>query len=351
MTILIRHAELCDFLVGVLEGFGADSHQARIACEALVWSDLIGRTTHGVWRFPSYVKRFRQGLLKSPCSPDITVTSASTLRIDGDGGFGHYLGHLAVEQAVSQARSSGVSVATVRNSNHFGTAGYYVDKAANSEMLGIAVSNSIAKVAPAGGVAPVFGTNPFAFAAPRKNARPILLDMATSAVSGGSVIRARQKNEKLPEGVLVDRDGKYITDAALADDGVMLPFGGAKGAGLSLLVELLSGVIADAKLSTEVRSMFNDFSGNGDNGHCFIVIDIGKLLPIDEYYERIEQLVAIMKSSAVSTGDDVRLPGESRWKIMEKRLADGVPLESELVTELVDLAAAANVELPGALLN
>ena len=350
MTTSIRHVELCDFLVKVLESFGADSHQAGIVCNALVWSDLIGRSTHGVWRFPAYVKRFREGLLKCPCSPVVSVIGASITRIDGDGGFGHYIGHIAIEQAISQARNSGVSVVTVHKSNHFGAAGYYVGKAANNEMLGIVVSNSIAKVAPAGGVTPVFGTNPIAFAVPRRNARPILFDMATSAVSGGSVIRAREQQERLPGGVLVDRDGNFIIDASLADDGVMLPFGGAKGAGLSLLVELLSSVIADASLSTEVRSMFSDFSGNGDNGHCFIVIDIGRLLPMDKYYRRVEQLVAIIKSSAASIGEDVRLPGELRWKTMDERLATGVPLELDLVRKLRELAATANVELPGALL-
>lgn len=349
MTISIQHVELNDFLVKILESFGADSYQARIFCEALVWSDLIGRPTHGVWRFPAYVKRFREGLLKCPCSPVVSVLSASTTRIDGDSGFGHYIGHVAVEQAISQARDSGVSMVTVHSSNHFGTAGYYVDKVASSEMLGIVVSNSIAKVAPAGGVAPVFGTNPFAFTVPRKNARPILLDMATSAVSGGSIIRAREQQQRLPEGVLVDRSGDFITDASLADDGVMLPFGGAKGAGLSLLVELLSGVIAGASLSTEVRSMFNDFSGNGNNGHCIIAIDIGKLLPMDDYYKRIEQLVEIIKSSAASTGEEVRLPGEKRWEIMDERLSTGVPLELDLLGKLRELAATANVELPDAL--
>lgn len=349
MTTSIRHVELCNFLVKVLESFGADSHQADIVCYALVWSDLIGRPTHGVWRFPAYVKRFRGGLLKCPCSPVVSVTGASTTCIDGDGGFGHYIGHIAIEQAISQARNSGVSFVTVHGSNHFGAAGYYVDKAAKSEMLGIVVSNSIAKVAPAGGVTPVFGTNPIALAVPRHNAKPILLDMATSAVSGGSVIRARENQEQLPEGVLVDHNGNFITDASRADDGVMLPFGGAKGAGLALFIELLSSVIAGASFSTQVRSMFNDFSGNGNNGHCFIVIDIGRLLPMDMYYSRVEQLVATIKSSAGPTGEDVRLPGELRWKTMNERLVTGVPLELDLVRQLQELATTANVDLPSAL--
>jgi LDH2 family malate/lactate/ureidoglycolate dehydrogenase len=268
------------------------------------------------------------------------------LRIDGDRGFGHYIGHIAIDHAVEQASESGVSVVAVHGSNHFGVGAYFVERAARRQMLCIATSNSIAKVAPTGGAVPVFGTNPFAFGVPRENADPVILDMATSATSGGSIIMARERQEQLPEGVVVDRDGRFITDPLLADQGVLLPFGGPKGSGLAFMVEVLSGVVAGAVLSHKVRSMFNDFSGNGDNGHCFIVIDPSRFVPLKQYYGELERLIALMKSSAVSPGSTVFLPGERRWHIMRQHLRSGIPIDPELADVLLGLAAETKIEPP-----
>jgi LDH2 family malate/lactate/ureidoglycolate dehydrogenase len=337
---------LVDFSVDVLTGKGADETQARIFAEALVWSDRIGRPTHGVWRLPAYVKRFVEGLIKCPCEPTFVQGGASIAAMDGDSGFGHVVGHYAMEKAIEMAAETGVGVVTAKHSNHFGTGGYFVDLAAQRGMLGIATSNSIAKLAPFGGVAPVFGTNPLALGVPRGNGQGIILDMATAAVSGASVIRAAENGETLPEGVLVDRQGNPMTDATRADEGAMLPFGGAKGAGLAFFVELLSGVISGAALSTGVRSMFNNFTGNGDNGHCFIAIDLSKLMPLEIYYARLEDLVAQMKAASPEGGPELRLPGESRWRIMAECAAEGVKLDDKMLAALQVLADQHGLSLP-----
>lgn len=337
---------LIDFSVSVLTGSGADEAQARIFSEALVWSDRIGRPTHGVWRLPAYVKRFTEGLIKCPCEPTFDIGGASIGALDGDSGFGHYVGHIAMQKAIELAGETGVGLITARHSNHFGTGAYFVDLAAQQGMLGIATSNSIAKLAPFGGVAPVFGTNPLAIGAPRGNGQAIILDMATAAVSGASVIRAAESGETLPEGVLVDRQGQPMTDPTRADEGAMLPFGGAKGAGLAFIVELLSGVITGAALSSGVRSMFNNFSGNGDNGHCFIAIDLKRLMPMETYYVQLEALVAQMKAASPEGGPEVRLPGESRWRIMEECAAEGVKLDAKMIAALETLADEHGLSLP-----
>ena len=337
-----------DFAVAVLSDAGADPAQARIFAHALLWSDRIGRPTHGVWRLPAYLKRFVEGLIKCPCEPRFDIGGPSIGALDGDGGFGHVVGHLGMQKAIELAADSGVGLIAARGSNHFGTGGYFVDLAARRGMLGIATSNSIAKLAPFGGVAPVFGTNPLAIGAPRGNGEPIILDMATAAVSGASVIRAAENGETLPEGILVDRQGQPMTDPGRAGEGAMLPFGGAKGAGLVFFVELLSAVISGAALSSGVRSMFNDFSGNGGNGHCFIAIDLARLLPLESYYARLEELVGQMKAASPGDGE-VRLPGESRWRILAESTARGVRLEAKMIAELQRLAERHGVVLPVAL--
>src|SRR2546430_1724762 len=192
------------------------------------------------------------------------------------------------------ATDAGIGLVTVRNSNHFGAGGYFVDLVARARMLGIATSNSVAKLAPYGGVKPVFGTNPIAIGIPRAAEPPIVVDMATAAVSGGSVLRAAERRESIAEGIVVDADGQPITDARRAGQGAMLPFGGAKGSSLALFVEVLAAVLAQGALSTEVRSMFDDSAGEARVGHCFLVIDVGRVVALDDYASRLEQLVAPM---------------------------------------------------------
>lgn len=346
MSQRVAASTLIDFIVTLLSNEGADQEQAGIFASALVWSDLIGRSTHGVWRLPAYITRFKKGLIKCPCKPVTHTVSASVATINGDSGFGHYLGHFGMQQAITLAKESGAGIATVSHSNHFGTGAYFVNLAAREGMLGIATSNSIAKLAPAGGRAPVFGTNPIAFGVPRSHARPIIIDMSTAATSGASVIQAAEKGETLPEGILIDREGRPIVDPAKASEGVMLPFGGAKGSGLAFMVELLSGVITGAALSSQVRSMFSDFSGNGDNGHCFIAVDLKKILPMDIYSSQLEALIDQMRASSPQDGPQVRLPGELRWQTLERQTQEGITLETHIIEELIRLADQFNMPPP-----
>jgi len=349
MSVAVDATALRSFVVDLLTSNNADHEQASVFATALVWSDLMGRSTHGVWRLASYMDRYLKGLINCPCQPQVEQTGSSTLTIDGDAGFGHFLGHKGMQHAIGLAADSGVGVVTVRNSNHFGCAGYFASMAAEAGMFGIATSNSIAKLAAPGGTTPIYGTNPIAFGSPVENAPPIILDMATAAASGTSVIRAAEKGLTLPEGILVDRDGKPVTDPALAKDAAMLPFGGAKGGGIAMIVEILSAVLSGAALSTDVRSMFNDFSGSGKNGHCFIAIDIKRLIPLEIYYQQMALLLRRIKDSAGASGTPPRLPGEQRWSVMQQQSAHGVDLESQVYESLVSLARDAKIDAPAPL--
>jgi LDH2 family malate/lactate/ureidoglycolate dehydrogenase len=336
--------KLKKYLLQILIQNEADPEQATIFIDALTWSDEIERPTHGLWRFPIYFKRFKLGLINCPCNIKINSISPSLGLLDGDHGFGHYVGSIAMNRAIELAKNSGVGVIGVHNSNHFGVGGYFVNLAAEQGMLGIAVSNSTPKMAPHGGIKEVFGTNPFSFAAPRQFNRSILIDMATSASSGAAVMRA---TDKLPEGIAVDYSGNPITDPSKIKEGSLLPFGGAKGYGLALMIEILSGVITGAGISHGVNSMFNNFDDYASTGHFFIVINIEKIMSIKTYYERIEQLIEYIKSSTSGINDNiVLLPGENRWKKYESSLEQGINLDNDTINSLKEIGDKLNLKFP-----
>lgn len=346
MTMRIDASALREFCQAALVSRGADAEQAAIVADGLVWADLAGRGTHGVWRLDSYLKRFEMGLIACPCHPVVATTGPATATIDGNDGFGQVVGRLATEVAVERAQEAGVGIVTARRSNHFGAAGYLAEIAARSGMLAVVTSNSIAKVAPFGGARPVFGTNPIAVAVPRPGSFPIVLDMATAAASGASVIQAAENGEDLDEGILVDGFGRSVTDPGKASDSTMLTFGGAKGSGIALLVEVLSSVLAGAALSSGVRSMFGDFSGNGDNGHCVIAVDIGRFTPPAVFADQLEHLVVEIRQSAPVDGQEVLLPGERTAHATQRQLRDGVVIDRQAFASLRSVADRTGIELP-----
>src|SRR5690606_3489575 len=232
-----------------------------------------------------------------PCEPRLRHGGGAVDLLDGDRGIGHYVGHLAMEEAIARARRFGIGAIGVHNSNHFGTGAYYVQQAATAGMIGLAVSNSLAKVAAHGGVKAVFGTNPFAFAAPAGNGRGVMLDMATAAVSGSHVMKCDEAGLALPEGLAVDAAGAPILDPARINEGALLPFGGAKGSGLALMIEILSAVLTGAMCSRDVNSMFTNYKDSGRNGHFFIAIDIARFMDVDMFARRLQALLDGIRAS------------------------------------------------------
>ncbi|MGH6820436.1 MAG: Ldh family oxidoreductase, partial [Methylocella sp.] len=222
----------------------------------------------------------------------------------------------------------GIGIVGVRNSNFFGAGAYYVNLAASRSMIGLALSNSFPKVVAHGGLKPVLGTNPFAFGAPRANGDHLLFDMATSALAGSTVREHLTTKNPLPEG--------------LTADGALLPFGGAKGFGLSLLVEILAGVITGAGVGDGVASMYNDFARSGGNGHFLLALDIKRWMDIETYHARFEPLVASIKAS----GEHVLLPGEVRWENYRESLQNGIALDAVAAGNARKAALAVGLTAP-----
>lgn len=316
---------------------GYDNEQANLFAGALIWSDLVGRSTHGVWRLPAYISRLEAKLIKCPCKILLRSDQQAVAIMDGDQGLGHFVGHEAMTLAISKASEFGIGAVGVRNSNHFGTGAYFVRLAAEQNMIGLAFSNSIAKVAAYGGTKPVFGTNPFAFGVPVRDGDHILIDMSTSVVCGSQVIKYAEAGLPLPEGIAVDARGNSVTDARKLDNGALLPFGGAKGYGMALMVEILSSVLAGAAFSTKVNSMFKNVGESGNNGHFFVAIDLGKMIHTQSFSDRLAALICMIRSSGQNEGD-VLIPGETRWARQRENMVRGIPLDAPTRSALEKLA-------------
>lgn len=209
-------------------------------------------------------------------------------------------------------------------------------------MVGLVASNSFPRVAAHGGTLPVLGTNPIAFAVPLSDGTSMILDMASSTTAGGFVTKASEQGQSLPEGVAIERDGSPLTDPNRIGEGAMLPLGGAKGFGLGLMVEILSGVLTGAGISHGVKSQYKDFDNPGDSGHFLLAMDISAWMDTATYHSRMDELI-----SAVKTSGDVRLPGEARFE--ELRLSEergGVELDPKTVAALQEVATRYGISPP-----
>ncbi len=315
---------LRDVCIALFRAGGVDQKQSCEVANNLIWSELVGRENFGLLRLPIYLERVAMGGLKCPCDPQFSNRSDTISILDADAGFGQYAANLATERAVSLARTSGVGMVGVRNSNFFGTGAYFINKIANAGMVGLVLSNSFPKVTAHGGLSPIFGTNPLAFGAPRRNGEHLLFDMATSALAGSTVRECIENDTPLPDGFAIDQNGAPTTDATKVADGALLPVAGAKGYGLSLFVEILAGVLTGAGVADGVSSMYSDVSAPGQNGHFMVAIDVSRFMTPDEFYTKFEALIVSIKGSHPS--NDILLPGEIRWRNYHRNLETGIPL-------------------------
>jgi len=262
--------------------------------------------------------------------------------VDAKHGLGQYAGHLAARRAIALAESEGVGVVGVRDSNYYGIGAYFVDQMAKAGMIGFALSSSTPKVAAHLGRDPVLGTNPFAFGVPMPDGRTLMFDMSTAGLAGSTVREHAEKGWPLPEGFLIDKTGAPVTDPSEAGKATLLPAAGAKGFGLGLLVEVLCGVLTGGAVSHQVLSIYNDFSGPARSGHFFLAMDIRRWMTVEAFFERMQSLKGLITSS----GEAVRLPGESRWKAEETNRRHGIPISGKVIEDLERLAGELNISPP-----
>ena len=310
-------------------------------CAALMGeADLTGADAHGVFRLPQYVRRLKAGGFNP--RPNITVnrSAPATALVDGDNGMGHLVMSRAAETAIALAREAGMSWVGVRRSNHAGPAGLYAEMPAAQGMIGIyaAVANAN-HMAVWGGADPLLGTNPLAIGVPAGDG-PIVLDMATTVVSYGTVKNYALQGKPMQPGWMVNTaTGADILDAGRAAEGLLLPIGGYKGSGLAVMLGLIAGPLNRAVFGRDVVDFNADDASETNTGHCILALDIARFLPVADYTADVDRHVRALKASQRLPGvDAIRMPGERRRQCREERMRDGVPLPPPLLAQLDTLA-------------
>ncbi|MBI3852648.1 MAG: Ldh family oxidoreductase [Verrucomicrobia bacterium] len=329
--------ELEGFVVEVLTKVGISEADARTSAEVLVTTDTWGTFTHGVKNLRGYVRRIKGGGIRSNAVPKVVAEGPAWALVNGDSALGMVTSTLAMRAAMAKAKATGIGYAGVRNSCHFGAAGYYASMAAREGMVGVAMCNDVPSVTAPGARGAVMGSNPFAFAVPAGKEKPILLDMATSTVAGGKVFAAAALGKKIPDHWLVEAEGLPTSDpAGYPKTSTLTPMAGHKGYGLALFIETLSGLLTGAAFTRHVLSWsFDDPSLHTDHGAAFIAIHVETLMPGDQFRQRVDQMIREIHDLPKAQGAErIFLPGEMEWERRDKALVEGIELPEDVVMSL-----------------
>ena len=337
---------ICEFIARVLASVGLPVADADRVGALMAEADARGSDGHGIFRLPQYVKRIQSGGINTRPVIHTIEDHPATALLDGDNAMGHLVMSRAAEIAIEKAKTAGVAWVGARNSNHAGPASLYARMPLAHDMVGIYVAvGSANHLPPWGGIAMLLSTNPIAIAVPGAQGHEIVLDMATTNAAYGKVKIKAQRNETMPEGWMMDRQGKPLTDPKKADEGFLLPIGGPKGYGLALMFGLLAGSLNGAAFGKDVVDFNRDFSTVTNTGHLIVAVNIAAFADVPTFKAKVDEMWDLMKSSPLLPGfDEIRLPGERSAKIYEDRMAHGVPLSPELLSTLDQLADRLGVE-------
>ena len=342
---LVPVQELTAFVLQVLAKCGVNEADAAITADVLVTTDTWGVFTHGTKLLYAYTRRLRAHGLKPAGKPKIQSEAPAWAVVDGDSSLGMVTGVFAMNLAVAKASASGLAFVVVRNSCHFGAAGYYAALAAAAGQIGLVVSNDVPSVAAPGSTGPVLGSNPFAFAAPSGNMGDFVLDIATAEAAGGKVAAAAAEGKRVPASWLVDREGKPTTDASLfmVQKACLAPMAAHKGFGLALMIEVLSGVLSGAALRDSVGHWMGEpLQRPTDHGQAFLAINPKAFMSEAEFLDRQDQLFQGVRGEPVAEGiDHVKIPGEIEQTRRRHALVEGIEFPAE-VLKLLRLAADEN---------
>ncbi len=348
--VLVWAEPLKEFCVRVFTKMDIPEEDAQITANVLVAADLRGIDSHGVARLRRYVNGLRNGMMRARPEVRTVAESAVTALIDAGGGLGQPVSYRAMEKAIQKAREYGAGFVTVRNSNHFGIAGYYAMMALEHDCIGISMTNAAVLVVPTFGRDAMLGTNPIAVAAPAGKERPFVLDMATSTVPRGKLEVYNRLEKPIPLGWATDESGTPTTDAGRVLEnfkqragGGLLPLGGAgellrgyKGYGLALWVDIFTAVLSGAAYADLVYP--KDEAGNplpSAIGHFFGAWRVDAFRPVDEFKAAMDDLQQRLKNAPKAEGEErIYIHGEKEYEEADRRASEGIPLNPKVAADL-----------------
>ncbi|EKF85313.1 L-sulfolactate dehydrogenase [Methanobacterium formicicum] len=325
-------------IIDILTHLDVPSEEASIIAEVTLDADLKGFTSHGIGRFPQYIKGLEVGTIKPQTEVTVEKESAATARVNGNHGFGHVVTYRSMEMAIQKAKETGIGMVGIHNSNHFGVAGYYSDMAIMEDLIGIVIANTEPAVAPIGGKEPILGTNPLAIGIP-SDSHYVSVDMATSASARGKLLESKRKGESIPPNVALDADGNPTTDPVEALKGSILPFGAHKGYALSFMIEIMAGPLVNASYGKAVTGTANP-EVTCTKGDLITAIDPSKFVEMDDFKRDVDEFIAEIKATP-----NVMIPGDFEVRNVKTHQEEGIPLDDTLVEQLREIATKTNVDM------
>ena len=336
-------------LKAILLGWGMPEDNAEITADILSWADLHGVDSHGISMIPGYDRLRRNGRAKMDAQPQILKQTPVSALVDAGGGLGHVPAHFAMSVAIEKAQQSGMAIAVVKNSAHFGATGYYTLMAAKAGLIGMAgTSASGIQVAPTFGKEAKLGTDPWSFAAPTADGKPFLLDMATTTVAAGRIRNKANEGLPTPDGWVLDSEGRPSNDPLVAREkgGFLTSLGGSpenssyKGYGLAAMVNILSSCLSGATLITD--PMHTKKPQGMDIGHFFMAINPTLFRDQDDFTADVSQFCNDLRATKpMDSAQPVMVAGDPQWHNAEKRMQTGIPVGPGLLNQVRQIAQAA----------
>lgn len=324
-------AEAEALAAAALRAAGTAEANAKSVARALVRAEADGQGGHGLSRIPSYAAQCRVGKVRGAAVPVLEEVLPAVFRVDAGLGFAYPALDLAIPALATRARAHGIALAAIRHSHHFGVAGHAAERLAEAGCIGLVYGNAPRAMAPAGASVALLGTNPVGFAAPMPGGPPLVIDFATSMVARGKILAAREAAKPIPEGWALDAAGRPTTDPVAALAGTVAPMGGAKGAALALMIEVMAAGLTGGRIGAEASSLLDAEGPPPDIGQVLIAIDAAAV----SGGGFAERMAAIATAYA---GAGARLPGTRRLQARERAAREGLGVDPVLLARIRELA-------------
>ena len=332
--IRVDAGELLELVTAVFERCGMSNADAALLADSLVDADLGGTHSHGVLRVPGYVEKLTTQGVNPTAKPEVVREGPSFVIVDGRNSMGQIGTALAMRKVIGKASQTGIAAGAIRGSNHCGAMAYFTRMALPHDMIGIATTNAIPTMAPWGGTERILGINPLAISVPAGEMSPIAYDAAFSGSSHGKIRIYQQKGMRIPEGWVIDREGQPTTDPMAAVDGLLAPIGGFKGAGLAMIMGILSSMLSGACYGTELGSI-EEGPIPGEDGHFVAAIHIASFEDVERFKSRVDTAIQQIHDCRLAPGfDRVYAPGELEAIRRAEYSAQGIPLNHVTRTDV-----------------
>jgi len=316
-------------IIYIFKKFGLSNNHALISANALINAELVGAYGHGLSRLKMYCDRINKKVINPKPKIRIKKISPSISHVDANNSIGFVAADTAIKQAIHNAKKTGIGMVAVKNSGHYGLSGYYAEQAVKQNLITMVYTNAPPAVAPHGALKSLFGTNPICFGTPTGSKIPFILDTSISMINRGKIRVAARNNQKIPEGVALDKSGNPTTDAKKALEGVQLPIAGFRGSGLAWMVDILSGVLTGGNHAGRVKDPFDDFSGPQNIGHLFITFKTN--LFVNNFNNRIKDNIKTIKKLPKIKGiKEIMYPGQNKYKRFKMNLKKEIKI-SEII--------------------